>query len=105
MLADFSKIKTLQQFLEAANNEAAAWPMSSIEFNVPATLVMLVETARADSRPLDTSSVMIEAEAGMLQIALLNQGINPGSPFINAAQADGWRYRPHMGFYKEEGHD
>lgn len=104
MLTDFTKIVSTQAFLEASQNEADAWPMSSIEFNVPANLVMLVESSRASGKPMNPSSVESEAESGMLQIALLNLGMNPGSPFINSANLAGWRYRPHLGFYKEESH-
>lgn len=104
MLTDFGKVTTLQSFLEAAQNEAAAWPLAAIEFNIPATVIMLIETSKELGKPVSLALIAAEAEQGMLQIALLNQGLNPGSPFINAAQVAGWRYRPQLGFYKEERH-
>lgn len=101
MLTDFGKVHDVQTLLECAQNEAVAWPMTSIEFNVPATIIMLLDACKDLNRPVNPSSIREEAEIGMLQIALLNQAINPGSPFLVKAHAEGWRYLPHRGFFRE----
>lgn len=95
----------------AEARKAAELPRSkSIEFNVPATLLMLLEVREqvVEGQPIDKQLTSYRlalrdaracAEEGMVQIALLNEGINPGSAFIIQAVAKGWRYRIDKGFY------
>lgn len=101
------------QALQAAALIAEASASAGIEFNFPA---VVIQTADAALNPFIDGTLeqqrarlrralehaTLAAEAGMLQLAFLNEDCNPGSPFITAAAAAGWRYRIDKGFHRAE---
>lgn len=79
------------------------------EYNAPATILMLCEALDDGFLGPDESSyrrgirgITREAEIAMLQLALIQEGCNPGSVFLNNAVSQGWRFRPGKGFYLAE---
>ena len=68
-----------------------------IEFNVPASVIMLLDAIQyaPDNVPIDDElrAIRDEGEMGMIQLALLNMGINANSVFITQKHRQGWRYR------------
>lgn len=89
---------------------AKAWQRTAprtAEFNFPATAIMAVQMALDASRSINLVTLTralrdceTSSESGMLQLAFLNMGINPGASFITVATADGWRYRIGKGFHR-----
>lgn len=100
-MTDFSEIQTPHQFRAHAIAADAMIDRDKIEFNVPANTIMLLDAAKAMGVQPDLEAIRLEAESWMLQLALLNEGCNPGSVFLNQAVQAGWRYRGDLGYHKE----
>jgi len=103
-------------FIKLAEDTEKTTLKRGIEFNVPATIITVNGFQKERMKRLEPSDVpayiaLLEtcvanadtcAEEGMVQIALLNRSINPGSAFITTAVDLGWRYRDAKGFHKGE---
>lgn len=100
-MTDFSAIQTEHQFRAHAIAADAMTDRERIQFNVPANVIMLLDAAKNMGTQPDLEAIRLEAESWMLQLALLNEGCNPGSVFLNQAVEAGWRYRGDLGFFKE----
>lgn len=101
-------------FIKLAEDTEKTKLRQGVEFNVPATIIMVNGFQKERMKRLEPSDVtgyilLLEncvanadrcAEEGMVQIALLNRSINPGSAFITSAVELGWRYRDAQGFHK-----
>lgn len=105
---------TQAELLERARFSEKTAP-HELEYNVPASIIMLCDAALSSWRlkhsPEQSVGVLLPAveqcrstaEMGMLQLALLNEDINPGSSFIVVAFSNGWRWRSEKGFHKVAG--
>ena len=71
-----------------------------VEFNFPAGILQVLD-GPGSLQDSDAPALRRYAELGMLQLALVNAGHAPGTPWIIKAHAAGWRYRIDKGFYAE----
>lgn len=62
-----------------------------MEFNFHANVVQFADLALAGYKPLDPLVLKEQGELGMIQVALLNLGEQPPTPFIIAMHKAGWR--------------
>ena len=73
----------------------------AIEVNFPATIIMATDAAKPGPGDAVTPESVLaliamaqrQAEQSLLQLAFLNDGVNPPSTFITQAYEAGWRYR------------
>lgn len=102
-LTNPGKRYTVAGLMEAAQLVSHGKMLTKQEFNGPAHTLMLV-WAWMDTRhtltPGDLRTLEDQAHESMLQLAFVNEGLNPGSVFCGQAARAGWRYDVQGGFFR-----